>query len=110
MSMATSQVICTKSKPNCTACPLQMECEYARSGGEHWRENVQSASRTASSASHTAKGAEPALQPGTRDTAVEDQFLAVHLPGDLEGLVSELLHKGHRLGRYSSETNARSLR
>ena len=30
------QVICTKAKPNCSACPLQASCEYAQSGGDRW--------------------------------------------------------------------------
>ena len=29
------QVFCTKRSPNCTACPLRHECDYALANGRH---------------------------------------------------------------------------
>ena len=31
----TVQVFCTKRNPNCTACPLRHECDYALANGQH---------------------------------------------------------------------------
>ncbi|KAK9821663.1 hypothetical protein WJX74_006085 [Apatococcus lobatus] len=103
------KVICTKVKPNCSACTLQTHCEYALSGGERWHSPaVLHSYRTGATDIEDAmlKGLDATPHKGIHVSerkdahqAAEKPFLesSTHLP--LEDLIAAILRRGLRLDK-----------
>ena len=99
---AALQVICTKSKPNCSACPLQSQCEYACSGGERWQGHAGETWAAERLPAQT-EGSNSSGPQAVEDLhAVESPFTREHAPQSLEQLIADVLHSGLSLDPWKA--------
>ncbi|KAK9864815.1 hypothetical protein WJX84_000513 [Apatococcus fuscideae] len=104
------KVICTKAKPNCSACPLEAQCEYAQSGGERWQSEVEGfldVEQVAASSQVRAPVAHPGSMARSRIAEVaEKPFLEAVAPPAIEQQIADIMRKGFRLDRAASSPSS----
>ena len=96
-----TQVFCSKRDPNCSACPLRPQCEYAQANGRHFQKKTAPSSAAAPEADHVqAQPATPqaAKAPHKLDSSTSEASASKVRkgPGAANGELSDSARAGDR--------------